>query len=87
MFTTQIDPDHELLHPATVRRPKETDGKTAMPSENRARMGEFPEALYAVIRAHPGLADPSKRQVVIEDMPAPIVDRDAAGVRPIQHAP
>jgi len=48
---------------------------------------QFAKTFDAVIRAHAGMADAAERRVVIDRMPAPVVDRDPAGMGTLKQHP
>jgi hypothetical protein len=51
-----------------------------MALEHGLGMREFAKAFFPVVGAHAGVARATERQIVLEDMPAPIVERHSAGM-------
>ena len=56
-----------------------------MALEDAARMRQLPKALDPMVSAHAGVADPAERCVMVDHMPGPVVDGDAARMCAPQH--
>src|SRR3954466_578051 len=76
----QVSFQQRLLSIGPIRRIEQLHGEERVSFKHGLRVGKLTKSLDAMIGAHAGVADPSERQVVVEHMPTPIVDRDTAGM-------
>ena len=80
----QIELEHHALNKAAVGRVEQVDREEALALEHGACMRQLAKALFAVVVAHARVADAAEGRVVVDDVPAPVVDRHAARVRAAQ---
>src|SRR5262245_13619434 len=82
--STEVEAQRQSLNEVPVGRIEEPDRKPAALAKHRLAMRQLAKAFFAVIGADARIADAAERQVVLEHMPAPVVERHAAGMRLLQ---
>src|SRR5262249_27645694 len=83
--SAEVEPQREPLDEVAVRRIEQRDREPAALAEYGLAVRQLPKALSAVVAADARVAGAAERQVVLEDMPAPVVEGDAAGMALPQH--